>query len=107
MPAAAVSQRLLIAATHLITTATGGLGVTADGMGSAGGGAGAASATMSSGAMTATFEPPVLITPLTTTIGGSSHIWRDCHFADSLSPSLLKHVLKVEGLQQNDSLANG
>ena len=28
--------------------------------------------------------------------GGSSH-WRDCHFADALSPSLLKHLLKVEG----------
>ena len=23
--------------------------------------------------------------------------WRDCHFADALSPSLLKHLLKVEG----------
>ena len=28
--------------------------------------------------------------------GGSSH-WRDCHFADAPSPSLLKHLLKVEG----------
>ena len=27
---------------------------------------------------------------------GSSH-WRDCHFADALSPSLLIHLLKVEG----------
>ena len=26
----------------------------------------------------------------------TSH-WRDCHFADALSPSLLKHLLKVEG----------
>ena len=23
--------------------------------------------------------------------------WRDCHFADALYPSLLKHLLKVEG----------
>ena len=28
--------------------------------------------------------------------GDSSH-WRDCHFADAPSPSLLKHLLKVEG----------
>ena len=28
--------------------------------------------------------------------GGISR-WRDCHFADALSPSLLKHLLKVEG----------
>ena len=28
--------------------------------------------------------------------GLDSH-WRDCHFADALSPSLLKHLLKVEG----------
>ena len=27
----------------------------------------------------------------------SSH-WRDCHFAGALSPSLLKHLLKVEGV---------
>ena len=33
--------------------------------------------------------------------------WRDCHFADALSPSLLKHPMKVEGGQQNDSLADG
>ena len=25
------------------------------------------------------------------------HCWRDCHFADDLSPSLLKHPLKGEG----------
>ena len=30
---------------------------------------------------------------------------RDCHSADTPSPSLLKHLLKVEGVQQNDSLA--
>ena len=30
------------------------------------------------------------------TFGGASH-WRDCHFADALSPSLLKHLLNVEG----------
>ena len=29
--------------------------------------------------------------------GGISH-WRDCHFVDALSPSLLKHLLKVEGV---------
>ena len=28
--------------------------------------------------------------------GPPSH-WRDCHFADATSPSLLKHLLKVEG----------
>ena len=28
--------------------------------------------------------------------GVASH-WRDCHFADALSPSLLNHLLKVEG----------
>ena len=28
--------------------------------------------------------------------GFFSH-WRDCHFADALSPSLLKPLLKVEG----------
>ena len=28
--------------------------------------------------------------------GDASH-WRDCHFADALYPSLLKHLLKVEG----------
>ena len=38
--------------------------------------------------------------------GEDSH-WRDCHFADALSPSLLKHLLKVEGVQQNDTLADG
>ena len=27
---------------------------------------------------------------------GPSH-WRDCHFADGLSPSLLKHLLQIEG----------
>jgi hypothetical protein len=31
----------------------------------------------------------------TTYAVGPSH-WRDCHFADALSPSLLKHLLKVE-----------
>ena len=31
--------------------------------------------------------------------------WRDCHSADALSPSLLIHRLKGEGVQQqNDSL---
>ena len=29
-------------------------------------------------------------------LGGCSP-WRDCHFADALSPSLLIHLLKVEG----------
>ena len=28
--------------------------------------------------------------------GGTSH-WRDCHFADVPSPSILKHLLKGEG----------
>ena len=32
---------------------------------------------------------------------------RDCHFAGTQSPSLLKHLLKGEGVQQNDSLADG
>ena len=30
-------------------------------------------------------------------LDGSPSHWRDCHFADVLSPSLLKHLLKVEG----------
>ena len=30
-----------------------------------------------------------------------------CHFADAISQSLLKHLLKVEGVQQSDSLADG
>ena len=33
--------------------------------------------------------------------------WRDCHFADALYPSLLKHLPKEEGVHQNDSLADG
>ena len=32
---------------------------------------------------------------------------RDCHFTDIPSPSILKHLLKLEGVQQNDSLADG
>ena len=32
---------------------------------------------------------------------------RDCHFADAIAPSILKHLLKGEGVQQNDSLADG
>ena len=32
---------------------------------------------------------------------------RDCHFADIPSPSILKHLLQGEGVQQNDSLADG
>ena len=32
---------------------------------------------------------------------------RDCHLTDTPSPSLLKHLLKVEGVQQNGSLADG
>ena len=30
-------------------------------------------------------------------IGVPPSHWRDCHFADALSPSLLKHLLKTEG----------
>ena len=30
-----------------------------------------------------------------------------CHFADTPSPSLLKHLLEGEGTQQNESLATG
>ena len=33
--------------------------------------------------------------------------WRDCHFADALSPSLLKHLLQVQGDAADDSLADG
>ena len=29
--------------------------------------------------------------------GGPHSHWRDCHCADALTPSLLKHLLKVEG----------
>ena len=32
---------------------------------------------------------------------------RDCHSADAVSPSLLMNLLKVEGVQQNNSLVNG
>ena len=32
---------------------------------------------------------------------------RDCHFADAPSPSVLKRLRKVEGVQQNDGLADG
>ena len=32
---------------------------------------------------------------------------RDCHFDDTPFLSLLKHLIKVEGVQQNDSLADG
>ena len=38
---------------------------------------------------------------------GHSSRRRDCRFADALSPSLLKHLLEGEGVQQNDSLADG
>ena len=31
---------------------------------------------------------------------------RDCHFADTPSPSALEHLLKGEGVQQNDSLTD-
>ena len=30
-------------------------------------------------------------------LGGLDSRWRDCHFANTPSPSLLKHLLKVEG----------
>ena len=33
--------------------------------------------------------------PLTSRVRASH--WRDCHFADGPSPSILKHLLKVEG----------
>ena len=39
--------------------------------------------------------------------GASPSRWRDYHCADALSPSLLIHLLKVEGVQHNDSLVNG
>ena len=32
---------------------------------------------------------------------------RDCHYTDTPVLSILIHLLKVEGVQQNDSLANG
>ena len=32
---------------------------------------------------------------------------RDCHFDDTPFLALLKHLIKVEGVQQNDSLADG
>ena len=32
---------------------------------------------------------------------------RDCHFTDIPSTSILKRLLKGEGVQQDDSLANG
>ena len=51
--------------------------------------------------------PPPPACPLAERAPRTSH-WRDCHFADALSPSLLKHLLKGEGGgQQNDSLADG
>ena len=33
--------------------------------------------------------------------------WRDCHFADALSPLILKYLLKLAGVQQNGNLADG
>ena len=39
--------------------------------------------------------------------GGRASRRRDCHFSDAPFPSILKHLLKLEGLQQNDSLADG
>ena len=36
--------------------------------------------------------------------GGSSH-WRDCHFADALSPSILKHLLKGGGCSRMTELS--
>ena len=41
--------------------------------------------------------PPPPPGPAEDCSGPFSH-WRDCHFADALSPSLLKHLLKVEGV---------
>ena len=41
---------------------------------------------------------------------GVASYWRDCHFANALSPSLLKHLLKMGGVgwgEQNDSRADG
>ena len=35
-------------------------------------------------------------------IAGADSHWRDCHFADTPSPSVLKHLLREEGMQQND-----
>ena len=33
----------------------------------------------------------------TAAVDGKTSHWRDCHFADALSSSLLKHLLKGEG----------
>ena len=43
----------------------------------------------------------------TTTPDGETSWRRDCHFADTPSSSILKHLLEGEGMQQNDSLADG
>ena len=32
---------------------------------------------------------------------------RDCHFDDTPCLSLLKHIIKVQGVPSNDSLADG
>ena len=42
--------------------------------------------------------PPPQVMGLTVLSAGTSSHWREfCHFADALSSSLLKHLLKVEG----------
>ena len=49
----------------------------------------------------------ILIVALLNEAGRSSR-WRHCHFADAFSPSrLMLHLLKAEGVQQNDSLVRG
>ena len=51
-------------------------------------------------------ETQDLVSDLLHEIGGTSH-WRDCHFADILSPSISKRLLRERGVQQHDSLADG
>ena len=48
----------------------------------------------------------VVVLPLKFICGWNSRR-PDCQFADALSPSVLKHLLKVDGVQQNVSLADG
>ena len=56
------------------------------------------------------FEMPVTLAALgysTTSIGRDSRRREFCHFAGTPSSSLLKRLLNGEGVQQNDSLADG
>ena len=52
------------------------------------------------------FDDPATATTLKK-IGGSNSRRRDCHFNDTPCLSLLKHLIHVQGVPSNDSLADG